>query len=447
MPGSASPSKPFTRRDFLLGAGAALGGALLAACANLTTQPAIAVNATPTPGEESPSIKRKWRISGPPSDSLWTFDRAMKNFMQLHNIPAGALAVTGAGKLLLAHGYTWDAETVPETGPDALFRIASLSKPLTAAAVLRLAQDGRLELGDRLVDWLAIEPAAQTRLEELTLLQLLQHLGGWDRQATFDPLFYDVQIARRLGVSLPVAIADILAFMSDQPLQQQPGSSFRYSHFGYLLLGKVIEAAAGASYAQAMDSLVFAPLSASGLLLGQSQLEQRAENEVLYSSLFQAPSVLEPNRPMTAAPYGSFRMENLEAAAGWLGSSVALARYLASFSNPEGSVLLEPGSIETMFAPPSIGAMPGGQYYGCGWFVRDAPQSPVAWHGGSLAGTTALMVERWDGLGWVALFNQSDDERDPAGSTYMDIGWMLQDAARAVEDWPAEDQFGLFPAV
>ena len=174
--------------------------------------------------------------------------------------------MTRLGKLLLAHGYTWDAEGSPAIEPQSLFRMGSLSKPLTATAMLRLAQDGVLSLADRLADWLPIELPGDARLEQISLLDLLQHLGGWDSQASFDPLFYDPQIARQMELSLPLTIPNILDFMSAQPLQSTPGAAFHYSNFGYLLLGMVIEAASGKPYSQALQELVFSPLGASGFL-------------------------------------------------------------------------------------------------------------------------------------------------------------------------------------
>ena len=157
--------------------------------------------------------------------------------------------------------------------------------------------------------------------------------------------------------------------------------------------------------------------------------------------MFEGPTVLDDSRALAPMPYGGFNLENQQASAGWIGSVVGLAHFLASFSHPKGSAVLDANSLETMFAPPQTGVQSGGVYYACGWFVRNAPHSPVAWHAGSLAGTTALIVERWDGIGWAALFNQSEDERDPAGSTYADIGWMLQEASQAVLEWPEYDQF------
>lgn len=97
-------------------------------------------------GSFSPEA-RQWTATGYSFAELAGFDDTLRNFMQARNISGGALAVTRNSKLVLARGYTYsdDAEDLT-VQPTSLFRIASLSKPITSAAILRLAQDGKLPL-------------------------------------------------------------------------------------------------------------------------------------------------------------------------------------------------------------------------------------------------------------------------------------------------------------
>jgi hypothetical protein len=67
------------------------------------------------------------------------------------------------------------------------------------------------------------------------------------------------------------------------------------------------------------------------------------------------------------------------------------------------------------------------------------------WHAGSLDGTFALMVRRFDGVGWVVVFNERDSISDPTGDGYWEIDGMLHDAADAVDSWPDHDLFQQFP--
>jgi CubicO group peptidase (beta-lactamase class C family) len=85
---------------------------------------------------------------------------------------------------------------------------------MTAAAVLGLAQDGLVNLSNKITDILNLTPppggTADARLEDVTIRNLLQHLGGWDPGVTFHPIFYDAQIASVLGLFLPASTNDAL---------------------------------------------------------------------------------------------------------------------------------------------------------------------------------------------------------------------------------------------
>src|SRR5262245_1236982 len=128
-----------------------------------------------------------------PADSSGTtaaesFDEAMHLFMKERGVPGGALAVTRGDRLDCARGYGWaDRDHQVEARPDSLFRIASLSKPLTAVVVLRLAEQGQMDLDSHPYDTLGwaheAPPEGATvdpRLKQVTVRQLLQHTGGWD---------------------------------------------------------------------------------------------------------------------------------------------------------------------------------------------------------------------------------------------------------------------------
>jgi CubicO group peptidase (beta-lactamase class C family) len=106
---------------------------------------------------------RTWTVSGHSVSELAGFDTTLRNFMQARNISGGALAVTRNGRLVLARGYTYSED--PQdllVQPTSLFRIASLTKPLTATVVLRLVQDGKLSLDDKVVNRISLTPARRS---------------------------------------------------------------------------------------------------------------------------------------------------------------------------------------------------------------------------------------------------------------------------------------------
>ena len=403
------------------------------------------------PGSKFLEGAAQWQAAGPEVPGLSIFDDTMKAFMQARGITAGALAVSRNSKLVLARGYTnSDNPSDITVQPNSLFRIASISKPITAAAVLRLVQDGLINLSDKLTDILNLTPppggTADPRLKDVTIRSLLQHLGGWDPGMTFDPMFYDAQIASALGISLPASKNDIITYMTGQPLQHTPGTTYAYSNYGYCLLGRIIEQVSGMPYDDYVSKAVFRPLGIWGVILGRSLSENRAPGEVTYHSMYMDTTVMDTSGESVPQPYGAFNLENMDAHGGWLTSAVDLVRFASTFDDPSSSPVLNQDSVDTLFGlPENIDPgdyQAGDWYYACGWAVRDwGGNNRNTWHDGSLPGTHTLMVRRWDGLDWAVVFNQRDD---PSGLGYNEIDDLLHQAADQVTSWPDHDLFSLY---
>jgi CubicO group peptidase (beta-lactamase class C family) len=450
--GSIEPTG-FTRRD--------LGRILGLAGIGLHTAAAPSALATTPTGEQVGG--RVWRVTGQAFPGLGGFDAAVMAFMEERSIACGSLAVTRNGRLVLARGYTWapDRAPVAPTGPVSLFRTASVTKPVTAAAVLRLIQDGRLHPEDRVVDRLRLGAVADPRLAEVTVLHLLRHRGGWDRAVSGDPMFADQGIASALGRPLPIGQDDIVWYVTGQRLDHDPGTTFAYSNYGYLLLGRIIERVTGLPYDTYVRRAVLAPLGIGGMRLGRTLVP--APGEVPYHSQYRSTTVMDSSGVQVAAPYGSFNQENNAFNCGWLASAVDLVRLArvydgvtpvlsaasasAAFAAPEAA----PGSAPEDHLPQTapevaagtapeartgMGVGRNGRYYGCGWHVRAAGRGLLTWHSGSLPGTYTLLVRRYDGLTWAVMFDQRDD---PSGERYRDIDGELHEAADEVDVWPSGD--------
>src|SRR5205823_2673006 len=97
-------------------------------------------------------------------------------------------------------------------------------------------------------------------LRRVTVRQLLQHRGGWDREKSFDPMFRSVRIAREFAAPPPADTAMILASMWKRPLDFDPGERHCYSNFGYCVLGRVVEKVSGRPYEAYVREHVLAPL-------------------------------------------------------------------------------------------------------------------------------------------------------------------------------------------
>src|SRR6185369_5044974 len=107
--------------------------------------------ATSSPADESP-------VNGTDRPELASLDDWMKSFLAEHNIPGASLAIMRDGKLIYARGFGWaDRDAKTPVQPDSLFRIASVSKPITAVAILKLSEEKRLKLDDKILDYLPFD--------------------------------------------------------------------------------------------------------------------------------------------------------------------------------------------------------------------------------------------------------------------------------------------------
>ncbi len=383
------------------------------------------------------------------------FDPEVEAFMAARNVPGGALAVVKDGRLVYARGYGWaDRDAEIPVKPDSLFRIASISKPITAVTVMKLVEQGRLSLEDRALNLLKLEPLArekghvEQRLPKITVRQLLQHSGGWDRDKSFDPMFRPGEIAKAVGAPAPADSAAVIQYMLRQPLDFDPGTRYAYSNFGYCLLGRIIEKLSGRPYDKFVQETILSPIGITRMRLGASLDGRQAEGEVRYYMSTEATtsSVFPSRIGQVPWPYGGFHLEAMDAHGGWIASAVDLVRFAAALDDPTRSPLLKRPSLEMMSAPPpppvsrrSDGSLEH-RYYACGWMVRPFGLKGRAsyWHSGSLPGTATLLVRRWDGLSWAVLFNQRSAKDDLPDSA---IDPALHHAADAVGEWPKHDLF------
>lgn len=385
-----------------------------------------------------------WRTTGTAVSALASFDSTMKSFMQARNITAGQLAVTYKGRLVLARGYSWSADTTLKVQPTSLFRVASLSKSLTAAAVVKLVQDGKLTLGTKAATVADLTPpAGQTRdprIANISLWQLLQHTAGWDRTVSPDPQFNDRVISKALGVPMELHPKDVIRYMAGRPLDFTPGTKAVYSNFGYNVAGRVIEQVSGLPYATYVRQKLLTPLGITRMAQGWSIAKHTGE--VPYVSQYTGTTVLNETGEIVPAPYGTFSMRLMDAHGGWIASAVDMVRWASVFD--KAGAVLGSTALSQVFAKPSIGVNSSGWYYGLGWQVRPVTTGGTGrntWHTGSLPGTYSLVVRTYDGLSWAVLFNQRDDA---SGLGYSDIDPLLWTAAGKVTAWPAHNLYSTY---
>ena len=380
---------------------------------------------------------------------LEPFDELFTSFLAEHSIPGAAVCISRGGTIIYARGFGYaDVEAKEPVDPEALFRIASVSKPITGVAVMQLVEQGKVSLDDNPLLILGYEealdePDVDPRLKRITIRHLLHHTAGFDRDQSFDPMFQYGRISQAMNVDSPPSHRAIIEFMLRQPLDFDPGSRFAYSNFGYCVLGRVIEKVRGQTYEEYVQEHVLEPVGAADMRIGRSLPEDRAEGEVCYydSRGRDGAPVHAPDRRVTR-PY-VIDHEVMDSHGAWIASATDLVRFADALNDPDDCTLLSAESIVTMFAPPEgvaghdeDGSMKAA-YYGCGWNVRPMRQSANTWHMGRINGTSTLLVRRHDGLNWAVLFNtdRSRANNQPPASL---IDSLMHRAAAQVKVWPEE---------
>jgi CubicO group peptidase (beta-lactamase class C family) len=358
------------------------------------------------PGPVTPEMP----ITGTAVPSMVKVDIAVSKLMTEWHIPGGAVGVMKDGRLVYARGFGYaDVEAQKEATPDALFRIASVSKPVTKAAILKLVEQGRFSLDApafALLPNITPLPGATVdpRLATITVSNLLEHTGGWDRAMSGDPMFLPTQIAAATGTPAPASAEAIVRYMMGKPLDFNPGSRVAYSNFGYAVLGRIIERVSGKGYEQFVKENVLEPAGVTRMQLGRTLYVNRLPGEVRYYDIFAVPSVFPGVSSPVPAPYGGFNLEAMDSHGGWVASVVDLLRF------------------EKMWIEP--------------------PPQGLWGHDGALSGTTAVMVRTSNGLAWVALFNALDMGGNSLFQAKID--GVLQQAITGVTAWPAHDLFTTF---
>ncbi|WP_347261658.1 serine hydrolase [Rudaea sp.] len=165
------------------------------------------------------------------------------------DVPGASLLVLKDGKAVVRRGYgRSDLERHVEAGPATNYRLASVTKQFTAAAILLLAQDRKLAVEDPVRKWL---PALPKAADAITLRNLLDHTAGL--------LDYEDLMAKPYAGQ--ISDAGVLALLSKEDrLYFPPGSTYRYSNSGYAMLALVVERASGMSYPDFVRTRIFAPL-------------------------------------------------------------------------------------------------------------------------------------------------------------------------------------------
>lgn len=392
-------------------------------------------------------------ITGEAVPELAEFDDLVTRLMARWPVPGGQLAIARHDRLVYNRGFGFaDLDAGVPVDPDARFRIASNSKPITAVAVLQLVDSGDLTLDTRVFELLGIEQPPNAprdpRLDTITVEHLLVHSGGWNSAAGYDPQYqpWTLFASHTLDAETPAEGATIIRFMLGQPLDFDPGTRSAYSNFGFNLLGRVIEHISGKSYEQFVVDNLLAPAGITTMALGGTRAEDRADGEVRYyppPGLDLRPSVY-PGGGYVPVGYGSYYMPAMDSHGGWIARAQDQVRFALAVDGTRGTALLRPETVSKMEStprPPSAAAGAGNvkEALGLGWNSVPGDGGYEWSHAGALEGSNcAWLARKPDGTAIAFCFNSLPEDY---GSFFGEAIPALQSQLAATTTWPDIDLF------
>lgn len=279
-------------------------------------------------------------------------------------------AENGAIRLVDARGT---ADGSIANGSGIAYPLASLTKLLTATAIMRLVEDGRVDLAAPVQAYLpdyAARPFAN-----VTIAQLLSHTGGVpsllsdDQGLGDEPLDFD-------ALGLPTSTSALIDQFSAAPLLFEPGERYGYSNSGYILLGRIIEVVTGQTYFDALDALVLAPAGVSGAFCLCRDLPGYPDASTFErdGDSFTAAAVIDPSQTF--------------AAAGLRATPDGLLQWSEALMSGH---ILAPQILELMWTPVAPTRHPG-ESFALGWLVRDVDGVRQVSHDGTLPGAVSDLV-------------------------------------------------------
>lgn len=294
---------------------------------------------------EKPGIAWEDTLTNSSSDfePLYPMEKDVERFMSKWDIKGISMAVMRNDSLLFAKGFGWaDKEKGERMEATTVSRIASASKLVTAVAVAKLVEDGKLDYDMKVFGPSGIlnDPefaeSADKRVEEITVGHLLRHQGGFTLGAG-DPMFNTAELIKAKRLNHVPAGNELVRIVLGRRLGFTPGSGHRYSNFGYYLLSLVIERVAGRSYWEYVASEIFEPAGCGGFLPATNYYEEKNVGETKYYSPDQEP-VEEFNNSgrMVDRCYGGANIRGLLGAGGWVASAADLARFVAAIDGHPG---------------------------------------------------------------------------------------------------------------
>lgn len=380
-------------------------------------------------------------------------DGLIQGFLTTHAIPGAVVTIAKDGKIVYNRGFGYaDIAKTVATRPYTLYRLASVSKPVTGIAIMKLVEEGKLTLSSKVFGpggILETHPMFSTanitdpRIYDITVQQLLEHTAGWNRNINCnpnptlpypyffsgcDPIAFPLRVTMLTGSTNPVSKEALIKFLLEKGLNVAPGTAYNYSNIGYLILGRVIEKVTGMKYIQYLEDSIFKPLGIFDIHEGKNLLADKQERETEYVGNGYTNLSVYNTGQYVPWEYGGFSVEAMDAHGGLIATGADMLKLLnavdAFTTKPD---ILQPATIAQMVTPSSVN-----QYYAKGFSVNAANNW---WHTGSLDGTATEIVRTSGGYTWMILLNKRQNYSS-FWSALDNLGWQC---INATTTWPTHD--------
>ena len=381
---------------------------------------------------------------------LEIFDIAMTNLLADYNIKGAQLALTYQGRLVYSRGFGYANESTNTlVQPKSIFRVASLSKPVTSVAILKLVEQGQINLNSLVFGvngilndaaYLNLINSQTSAVNSITVRHLLQHTAGWNSYYSGDAFLGNWQvgatpyeISEFMGVTAPGTVQSTIQYVLENiPLDDLPGTNSAYSNIGYSILGEIIKKVTGQEYETYVRDSILIPLNITNMHLGRTKLIDQLPLEVNYYNNYNTtvPSIY--NNTQVPGAYGGYCMENMGAASGWVASAEDMCLWLTSVDGfPSKPDILEAATIAQMVAPSAV-------YDGFGMAFYLNAFDGNWYHTEALPSTCDGMLDRrGDEISGVILLNTKANE----GNITNAINDILYAYPSVISTWPSHDFF------
>ena len=371
-------------------------------------------------------------------EEFYPAEKTINAFLKKWTIAGASVAIAKDGKLIYAKGFGYaDTATRTQTQPYSQFRIASISKLITAIGIMKLQEQGKLSVNDSvfgpggiLNDPYFSNPKDK-RVNSITVAHLLSHEGGWS-QRYGDQMFMPVVIAKAMGVKAPVDTKTIVRYALNKKLQYTPGKGKAYSNLGYSILGLIIEKVSGMPYEDFCRKTIFEPLGIYDMKIAGNLPSEKAPFEATYyipSDIALKPCIYDSDE-MVQPCYGGNDITALGGAGAWVATTPDLMRLLLAVDGF--------GTRPDILNDESIRFMTDNNngYAPVGW--KATVLGGTWWRTGSFPGSAGMMKRQPDGISWVVLFNSSAWN---GPEIYSYISNMMNKVISKIDPMPEYDLF------